>query len=129
MSGSMLVRRVSHVSFAVRDLARSLAFYRDVLGLAPIPRPDLGIPGAWLAAGDVGVHLIVVPDDLDVGTPVASLTPLANHAAFTVADHGATVRALRARGIELLDGGAAMGQLWVRDPDGNVIELIADGAR
>ena len=46
----MIARRVDHVSFAVRDLERSLAFYRDLLGLPLAPRPDLGFPGAWLQA-------------------------------------------------------------------------------
>lgn len=124
----MLARRVSHVSFAVRDLARALAFYRDLLGLEPIPRPDFGFPGAWLAAGDVQVHLIEVPAGTDVGSPAPTLTPIANHTAFVVADHAATVAQLRAHGLEIVDGGA-MGQAWVKDPDGNVIEFIVAARR
>jgi catechol 2,3-dioxygenase-like lactoylglutathione lyase family enzyme len=59
----MIARRVDHVSFAVRDLARSLAFYRDILGLESVARPDLSIPGAWLGAGEAQVHLIEVSAD------------------------------------------------------------------
>jgi glyoxylase I family protein len=125
----MLARRVSHVSFSVRDLERSLAFYRDLLGLTPIPRPNFPFPGAWLAAGEFQVHLIVVPERLPVGTPPPKLTPLANHFAFAVASYAETVAALRARGLDVMEGGETMGQMWVADPDGNVIELIADGAR
>jgi len=124
----MLARRVSHVSFAVRDLARALAFYRDLLGLEPIPRPDFGFPGAWLAAGDVQVHLIEVPAGTDVGSPTPTLTPIANHTAFVVTDHAATLARLRTHGLEIVDGGA-MGQSWVQDPDGNVIEFIVEGMR
>lgn len=124
----MLARRLSHVSFAVRDLARSVRFYRELLGLEAIPRPDLGFPGAWLATGDVQVHLIEVPAGTDVGTPPPTLTPIANHTAFVVADHAQTLRRLREHGLEVLDGGS-MGQMWVQDPDGNVIEFIVDARR
>ena len=57
----MLARRLSHVSFAVRDLERAMRFYRDLLGLEPIPRPDFGFPGAWLAAGDAQGGLDLYP--------------------------------------------------------------------
>jgi hypothetical protein len=45
-----------------------------------------------------------------------------------VADHAATVERLRQHGLEVIDGGA-MGQSWVQDPDGNVIEFIAESSR
>jgi glyoxylase I family protein len=121
----MIARALSHVSFPVRDLERSLRFYRDVLGLVPVPRPDFGFPGAWLAAGDAQVHLIEVSDDIPVGTPPPTLNPLAGHTAFAVADYAATVAALEAAGLEILPTNAEMGQLWVKDPDGHVIELIS----
>ncbi len=121
----MIARRVAHVSFAVRDLERSLRFYRDVLGLEPAPRPDLGIPGAWLQAGDAQVHLIEVPADFDGGSPPPRLNPAAGHAAFGVDDYDAALATLERHGLEVLAFGAAAGQMWVKDPDGHVIELIA----
>jgi glyoxylase I family protein len=121
----MIAKRVDHVSFAVRDLARSLRFYRDVLGLEPAERPDLGIPGAWLQAGAAQVHLIEVPADFDAGTPPAALNPAAGHAAFGIDDYDAALERLRAHGLEVLALGASAGQMWVKDPDGHVIELIA----
>jgi glyoxylase I family protein len=121
----MIARRVDHVSFAVRDLERSLAFYRDLLGLPLAPRPDLGFPGAWLQAGEAQIHLIQVPGDFDAGTPPPALNPLAGHAAFGIEDYETTLSALRGRGLEVLALGAEAAQMWVRDPDGNIIELIA----
>jgi catechol 2,3-dioxygenase-like lactoylglutathione lyase family enzyme len=121
----MIARRVDHVSFAVRDLARSLAFYRDVLGLEPVPRPDLGIPGAWLGAGGAQVHLIEVPADFDAGAPPRALNPMAGHAAFGIDDYDAALAALQKKGLEVLAFGRDAGQMWVKDPDGHIIELIS----
>jgi len=121
----MIARRMDHVSFAVRDLGRSLTFYRDVLGLELAPRPDLGFPGAWLQAGEAQVHLIQIPSDFDAGSPPPALNPIAGHAAFGIDDYDAALSALRGRGLEVLTLGADAAQMWVRDPDGNIIELIA----
>lgn len=119
---------LNHVSFPVRDLDRSVRFYEDVLGLVPLPRPNLPFPGAWLGGDGIQVHLIVPPDGAPLGNPPPSLNPLAGHVAFAIADYDAVVRALHAAGVETLEAGSEIGQLWVRDPDGHLIELIRTAA-
>jgi glyoxylase I family protein len=121
----MLARGLNHVSFAVRDLAASREFYEGVLGLESIPRPDIGLPGVWLRAGGTEVHLIALPEGVDAGQPPAKLSPLANHTAFAVEDYDAAVALFRERGAEVFETNRDTGQLWVRDPDGNVIEFIS----
>jgi catechol 2,3-dioxygenase-like lactoylglutathione lyase family enzyme len=127
----MIAKRAHHVSFAVADLERSREFYEGVLGLAPIPRPELGIPGAWYGAGNVELHLIAAPAGLEPGRRAERISPLANHTAFAIDDYAATLAHLRGRGIEVLELRPGIGpQLWIRDPDGNVIELVeAPGER
>ena len=120
----MIAQRVHHVSFAVSDLARSRRFYEDVLGLTEIPRPDFGLAGVWYSAGENEVHLIATPEGNDVGRPPGSLTPLANHQAFAIDDYDKVLRMLEERGVEVMQTSPEAGQLWIRDPDGNVIELI-----
>ncbi len=120
----MLARSVHHVSFAVSDLEKSCAFYEGLLGLKPVERPDIGLPGAWYAAGNSQVHLIATPQGVQVGQPPESLTPLANHSAFAIDDYAATLAELQERGVEIVETKPEIGQLWIRDPDGNVIELI-----
>ncbi len=125
----MIALGVHHVSFAVSDLARSRRFYEGVLELEPIPRPELGLPGVWYRTGASEVHLIATPAGANVGTAPERLTPLANHSAFAIDDYAATLAHLKARQVEVLETNAERGQLWVRDPDGNVLELIVTAAR
>jgi glyoxylase I family protein len=121
----MLTNGVHHVSYCVRDLDRSRQFYEQVLGLVRIERPDLGLPGVWYTAGNVELHLIQTPEGVDVGKPPGSLSPLANHSAFAVDDYAATLQHFESWRVDVFETTLEVGQLWVRDPDGNVLEFIA----
>ncbi|NNE74880.1 MAG: hypothetical protein HKN26_14545, partial [Acidimicrobiales bacterium] len=75
---SRAMRAVQHVSLNVADIETAVPFYRDVLGLEPLPRPDFGVPGAWFATGNgVQIHLIEDPD---------FVAPTGPHLAFETAD-------------------------------------------
>jgi catechol 2,3-dioxygenase-like lactoylglutathione lyase family enzyme len=121
--------KAHHMSFPVRDVERSRAFYEGVLGLEEKPRPATlraMFPGAWYQAGACEVHLIQYPEGMDVGAPPPSLNPLARHAAFAVADYARTLAWLKERGVTVMETNAEVGQMWVRDPDGHIIELIVE---
>ena len=125
--------RLHHVSIVVSDLERSLEFYCGVLGLERLPRPDFPIGGAWLACGDRQLHLVVHP-----GETRRSSERIDNndgHFALRTDDFEATVRSLAAHGYAE-DGGqgaprilikrtgpAGFAQLYVLDPDLNVVEI------
>ena len=109
------VRGLNHASVRISDLARSRAFYEGLLGLTTAPRPDLGVAGEWYDLRGAQLHLIqgeALPVDIDPSGP---------HFALEVESLDAVRRELQARGVPCLDPGG--NQLWVRDPDGNVIEL------
>ncbi len=125
----MIAKGVHHVSFSVSDLERARAFYEGVLGLRQIPRPEFGLGGIWLRAGDTEVHLIVTPEGADVGKPPAATNPVANHVAFGIDDYEKTVAALAGKGVQVLETSAEAGQMWIRDPDGHVIELTTGAPR
>jgi len=125
----VIASRLHHVSFTVSDIDAARRFYGEVLGFSEIERPDFGFPGAWFEIGDVQVHLIVPPEGAPVDRPPPSLSPVAGHAAFQIDDYEAVRDELRDRGVEVLETAPSVGQLFVRDPDGNVIELIRPGGR
>ena len=111
---------VHHVSIMTPDVDAAHAFYTQALGLTVRDdRPDFGIGGAWLDAGEQQVHLVqgAVP------------TEAGQHFALRVDDIDAAVAELRARGLEVADPFASgVGrQTTVRDPAGNVVELNQPG--
>ncbi len=109
---------VHHVSINVRDADASTRFYVDVLGLTERDdRPDFGVAGAWLQAGDQQVHLIEVAD---------VEPPEGQHFALRVTDLDAAREHLVAHGVDVSEPsriGDVCVQAFLRDPTGNLIEL------
>ena len=112
----MVVAGVHHVSLNVTDVERAVGFYCDTLGVRVLPRPDLGVAGAWLELPDGRqIHLIQAPLPTQTG----------QHVAFAVDDIDAATAHLTALGIEVL-GPRPVGtarQAFFADPDGNRLEL------
>ncbi len=125
------IEALHHVSVCVTDLARAKMFYGDVLGLAEKPRPDFGFGGAWYQVGsDQELHLIVhdAPTTLR-GTTAIDIKD--GHLAFRVASYEDTIAHLRAHGVEMLElprNKTPWAQIYVTDPDGNIIELNVERA-
>jgi catechol 2,3-dioxygenase-like lactoylglutathione lyase family enzyme len=115
-----------HVSVCVTDLTRARHFYGEVLGLRELARPDLGFPGAWYAVGTTQeLHLIVHPPSKTMrGTP--EIDGRDGHFAFRVASYEDTLARLRKYGVALIESprnATPWAQIYVADPDGNVIEF------
>jgi catechol 2,3-dioxygenase-like lactoylglutathione lyase family enzyme len=124
-----------HVSLVVTDLQRSLAFYRDVIGLAQIPRPPIPVPGIWLGCGDRQIHLILYTPGTFRSKPIDIADA---HFAFRTDDFEATLNGLKAQGFSetaaeddpkrlFVNRTSAAGflQLYVLDPDRNIVEINA----
>ena len=97
--GAVDVKAVQHVALTVDDLDAALRFYA-LLGFDPLPRPDFGIPGAWLQAGDAQIHLL----ELDDPAPHAL-----NHVALWVSDVDAAAAAVSAATACSVDGPSPIG--------------------
>jgi glyoxylase I family protein len=122
------VETLHHISISVTDLARAKRFYGELLGLKEISRPPFDFPGAWYQLGDRQLHLIVHPGTRTLrGT--TSIESREGHYGIRVRSYSRTLEHLRARGISFRDKPCNLTpwpQIYVTDPDGNVIELNAE---
>lgn len=122
---------VGHVHLKVADLERAITFYRDVLGFELMQR--FGDAAAFLGAGGYHHHIGLNTWHSKGGTPPANGHTGLYHSAFLYPDRpslGAVIKRVQEAGIPL-DGAADHGvseAVYLRDPDGNGVELYRDRA-
>jgi len=116
--------QIHHASVIVAELAPSLAFYVDVLGMElDDTRPELGFNGAWLKAGAQQIHLLEVPNP----DPVAGRPAHAGrdrHTALLVTGLEQLVQRLETADVCFTRSRSGRRAVFCRDPDGNAVELI-----
>jgi catechol 2,3-dioxygenase len=121
--------RIGHVHLKVADLERALAFYCGVLGFELTQR--YGTQAAFISAGGYHHHIGLNTWESLGGPPPAPGTTGLYHTAILYPTRAALADALR-RLIEAgipLDGASDHGvseALYLRDPDGNGVELYWD---
>jgi catechol 2,3-dioxygenase len=127
--------RIGHVHLRVSDLDRATAFYRDVLGLTlVVDGVPFGLPMRLLAAGDYHHHVAINTFESRNATPPPAGHTGLYHFALLYPDSEALTRAvarLRLHGYPIDDArdhGASV-SVYLRDPDGNGIELTYDRPR
>lgn len=121
--------RIGHVHLKVADLERALGFYRDVLGFELTQ--SFGAQAAFLSASGYHHHIGLNTWESAGGKPPPPDTTGLYHVAILYPTRVLLADALRrvlAAGIKL-DGAADHGvseALYLRDPDGNGVELYWD---
>jgi catechol 2,3-dioxygenase len=121
--------RIGHVHLKVADLERALAFYCGVLGFQITQR--YGAQAAFVSAGGYHHHIGLNTWESRGGKPPPSNSTGLYHAAILYPDRQSLAAALR-RLIKHkipLDGASDHGvseALYLRDPDGNGLELYVD---
>src|SRR5689334_14049338 len=124
--------RIGHVHLKVADLERSLAFYRDVLGFEVTQR--YGLQAAFLSDGGYHHHIGLNTWESAGGSSPPPGTTGLYHLAILYSTRKELAMALR-KLIEAkipLDGASDHGvseALYLRDPDGNGVELYWDRPR
>jgi catechol 2,3-dioxygenase-like lactoylglutathione lyase family enzyme len=125
-----------HASIVVRDLPRAVEFYMQVFDLPRLQRPPFKTEGAWIGVGDRQVHLIVYPQGTFRTNPRIDINDA--HFAFRTDDFAACVKRLEAMGFHEdaaeddpkrlfinRHGLAGFDQLYILDPDLNIVEINA----
>lgn len=142
----MGVEYVMHVGICVRDLERSIRFYRDGLGFvekgrlhiedAPTAQmmeiPDLVLDAIYLERDGFRIELLAYPKNGTVGAATARPMnqPGLTHFAVRVDDREATIEKLTALGgavipVSRIENPAFHARIcYVTDPDGTRLELV-----
>lgn len=120
---------IGHVHLKVSDLDRATAFYQDVIGLDVTQR--YGAQAVFLSAGGYHHHVGLNTWESLGGTSPGPKSTGLYHVAFlypTRPDLARAVRRVLGRGVRL-EGAADHGvslAVYLRDPDGNGVELYWD---
>jgi len=113
------VTGLDHASVIITDVERSRAFYRDVLGLREVPPPHtFDFVVLWFELGDGRyVHLLLKPQPDTIS---------GRHFALHVADAVAARDHFRRLGVPTDETVRIPNadRFFIRDPDGNRIEII-----
>jgi catechol 2,3-dioxygenase-like lactoylglutathione lyase family enzyme len=142
------LKRLNHIGMTVRDLDRSLAFYRKAFGLEPVIEglgegadiarsvglPEARIRYAFVDLGNTRIELLQYEKPVGRSAHEARNCDVgAFHVCFDVDDLMAKYEQLKAQGVEFItspiklgdDAGALAGLQYVyfRDPDGLVLQL------
>jgi catechol 2,3-dioxygenase len=124
------VHYLGHVVFYVKDLDRSLAFYRDLLGFQEVGR-IFGGKAAALTSGRTHHELLLIEVG-DAPPPPSGRRRGLYHIGIKIGDSldelRVAKRELEQAGIEIegMSDHTVSQSLYLHDPDGNEVELYVD---
>jgi catechol 2,3-dioxygenase-like lactoylglutathione lyase family enzyme len=126
----MSVGVLDHFNIRTRDLASTVRFYEDVLGLEKGARPNFAFPGAWMySEGKAVVHLVDIAGTSEPQKPDSGVV---HHVAFASHGFDGMKQRLKSRNMPFEARQVPGGDLWqifVNDPNGVMIELNYEAAK
>ena len=134
-----MTTQIDHIGIAVKSLDHSIPFYRDQLGMVLEGREEVAeqkVRVAFLAVGESRIELLEpTADDSPVARFLEKNGEGIHHLAYRVADLDASLAALKADGVRLIDEtpragahGARIAFLHPRASGGVLTELCQAGA-
>jgi catechol 2,3-dioxygenase len=126
------VRNVGHVVLKVKDLERSVPFYRDVLGLTDVARGTFGRPMVFFSATRENHHDLALfevgPDAVPSEKNHVGLYHVALRIGHSLDELRAAKAHLEAHGVKelRLRDHTVSQSIYLNDPDGNGLELYVD---
>jgi len=133
----MQIRELGHIVLYVRDLERSIAFYRDLLGWKQISspnRPGVRFPAAAFTSGRTHHELLLIEVGQDAAPQPEGRHVGLYHFGLKIGDSDDDLRAaiprLQEAGVTIvgMSDHTVSHSLYIVDPDGNEIELYIDVA-
>src|SRR6201989_3005730 len=127
---SVSVGVLDNFNIRTRQLADTVRFYEDVLGLENGARPNFAFPGAWMySEGRAVVHLVDISGTSEPQKPDSGVV---HHVAFVSRGFDAMRQRLGSKGMPFDARQVPGGELWqifVQDPNGVMIELNYEAAK
>lgn len=117
---------IHHVSLAVRNIEVSRTFYSEVLKFQEIQRPPFDSTGIWYGLGNQQLHLIEQPQGETLRQGDIDSTD--GHLAIWVKSYRQTLDWLDQQNVfyeARPNSLAGFAQIYILDPDHNIIELDA----
>ena len=125
--------RFDHIAITVRDMERSVRFYRDLLGFEVLGQLFLNedtFKIVYLRSGGACIELFEFRDnDAETAVGVPDTVGGFKHVALQTDDVDAVAARLEAAGtvftLEPTDAVGGVRLAFFRDPDGNLLELVS----
>ena len=128
--GGVSVGVLDHFNIRTRNLAETVRFYEDVLGLENGARPNFAFPGAWMYSdGRAVVHLVDISATAEPQKPDSGVV---HHVAFVSRGFDGMKQRLASKGMKCDARQVPGGELWqifLPDPTGVMIELNYEAAK
>jgi catechol 2,3-dioxygenase-like lactoylglutathione lyase family enzyme len=128
------IQSLLHISVKTNDVPTTVSFYCDLLGMIEVDRPPFDFPGAWLSspppARSILIHLYGGETAKDETGVVPTGSGAIDHVAITATGFHAMRKKLEASSRnwrQNIPPGTTIWQLFVRDPNGILVELTYDG--
>ncbi len=133
-----MIDKIDHIGIAVANLAESLAFYRDALGLEVSETEeltDMGLRVAFIPTGDTRLELLESTDpESAIGRFIESRGPGIHHIAFRVSGIEDRITELVEAGVRMVDNkprggahGTRVAFLHPKSAGGVLYELVEEG--